>query len=132
MIKRVNIIGAGNVATHIAKHLFRKVKICSNYSKDINNAYELANMVDSIGVDDLKNICDNVDLNIIALKDDVIAIFSDLLPKDIPVVHTSGSIKIDVFNGFNDYGILYPLQTCLLYTSPSPRDAHESRMPSSA
>ena len=25
-----------------------------------------------------------------------------------------------------------PNQTCLLYTSPSPRDAHESRMPSSA
>ena len=24
------------------------------------------------------------------------------------------------------------LITCLLYTSPSPRDAHESRMPSSA
>ena len=24
------------------------------------------------------------------------------------------------------------LATCLLYTSPSPRDAHESRMPSSA
>ena len=24
------------------------------------------------------------------------------------------------------------LPTCLLYTSPSPRDAHESRMPSSA
>ena len=24
------------------------------------------------------------------------------------------------------------LSTCLLYTSPSPRDAHESRMPSSA
>ena len=24
------------------------------------------------------------------------------------------------------------LKSCLLYTSPSPRDAHESRMPSSA
>ena len=24
------------------------------------------------------------------------------------------------------------LKNCLLYTSPSPRDAHESRMPSSA
>ena len=24
------------------------------------------------------------------------------------------------------------VSTCLLYTSPSPRDAHESRMPSSA
>ena len=28
-------------------------------------------------------------------------------------------------NGYRNY-------TCLLYTSPSPRDAHESRMPSSA
>ena len=27
---------------------------------------------------------------------------------------------------------LLVFQTCLLYTSPSPRDAHESRMPSSA
>ena len=26
----------------------------------------------------------------------------------------------------------YPIKPCLLYTSPSPRDAHESRMPSSA
>ena len=25
-----------------------------------------------------------------------------------------------------------PFKVCLLYTSPSPRDAHESRMPSSA
>ena len=28
--------------------------------------------------------------------------------------------------------VLSLLQACLLYTSPSPRDAHESRMPSSA
>ena len=28
--------------------------------------------------------------------------------------------------------IFGPVWTCLLYTSPSPRDAHESRMPSSA
>ena len=26
----------------------------------------------------------------------------------------------------------YSIEACLLYTSPSPRDAHESRMPSSA
>ena len=31
----------------------------------------------------------------------------------------------------NDWGT-DPTLTCLLYTSPSPRDAHESRMPSSA
>ena len=28
--------------------------------------------------------------------------------------------------------ILAEIETCLLYTSPSPRDAHKSRMPSSA
>ena len=31
----------------------------------------------------------------------------------------------------NIEGFMY-IDTCLLYTSPSPRDAHESRMPSSA
>ena len=31
-----------------------------------------------------------------------------------------------------DQYISIPTKTCLLYTSPSPRDAHESRMPSSA
>ena len=38
------------------------------------------------------------------------------------------AVTIDV-----DGDIMYvPENTCLLYTSPSPRDAHESRMPSSA
>ena len=39
------------------------------------------------------------------------------------------------FVGMLVLGIIYLLMkllTCLLYTSPSPRDAHESRMPSSA
>ena len=31
-----------------------------------------------------------------------------------------------------EFLILEGAQACLLYTSPSPRDAHESRMPSSA
>ena len=30
------------------------------------------------------------------------------------------------------YEVLMSLNTCLLYTSPSPRDVEESRMPSSA
>ena len=29
-------------------------------------------------------------------------------------------------------GVYFDKEACLLYTSPSPRDAHESRMPSSA
>ena len=59
--------------------------------------------------------------------------------------------KQDMLDAFTDCGLSYDLfihegyhdrknhafdlafdKACLLYTSPSPRDAHESRMPSSA
>ena len=33
---------------------------------------------------------------------------------------------------FETWSLKPPLQSCLLYTSPSPRDVEESRMPSSA
>ena len=46
------------------------------------------------------------------------------------VVVTSGTIKKgDFFVSGLKWG---KVRACLLYTSPSPRDAHESRMPSSA
>ena len=36
-----------------------------------------------------------------------------------------------LMNSFADH-VTTPLKACLLYTSPSPRDVEESRMPSSA
>ena len=36
------------------------------------------------------------------------------------------------FDTVVNFGKIVDILTCLLYTSPSPRDAHESRMPSSA
>ena len=41
----------------------------------------------------------------------------------IPVITTCSKTKEILMHGY---------MNCLLYTSPSPRDAHESRMPSSA
>ena len=54
-----------------------------------------------------------------------------------PVVYFANPMGIDVFNNrvyvANTERLeVTMLNTCLLYTSPSPRDAHESRMPSSA
>ena len=40
--------------------------------------------------------------------------------------------RYSVQNNFNFAGDLTPFDTCLLYTSPSPRDKRQSRMPSSA
>ena len=48
-------------------------------------------------------------------------------------VHLVGrSFKYHRPRGFFGVGVDEPYAICLLYTSPSPRDAHESRMPSSA
>ena len=45
----------------------------------------------------------------------------------IPVVVDKPSIKT-----VDNLKVVKPVQTCLLYTSPSPRDRQKSRMPSSA
>ena len=54
-------------------------------------------------------------------------ITSDFLKEDVDFV-----IEEEANPGEGEMEFNVRLMTCLLYTSPSPRDAHESRMPSSA
>ena len=52
---------------------------------------------------------------------------------DVSIGHNNPSHKLDVVGNTQLYGtVVVGGNNCLLYTSPSPRDAHESRMPSSA
>ena len=48
------------------------------------------------------------------------------------VVHGFDEDKNSLEEALNKNIIDNSFESCLLYTSPSPRDAHESRMPSSA
>ena len=41
-------------------------------------------------------------------------------------------VKIETDKGITGWGEAFGYTSCLLYTSPSPRDVEESRMPSSA
>ena len=41
-------------------------------------------------------------------------------------------LSVAVYNHYKRLQVSEQPNSCLLYTSPSPRDAHESRMPSSA
>ena len=50
------------------------------------------------------------------------AIISDVSSEQIVEINSIGT----------DIGLIFQLQDCLLYTSPSPRDKRQSRMPSSA
>ena len=58
------------------------------------------------------------------------AIFEGAGVAIITPFHTDGSIDYDKFGEVIEQQIAN--QTCLLYTSPSPRDRTRSRMPSSA
>ncbi len=109
---RVNIIGAGNVATHLSKALFAGgVEIVSVYSRDFINARALSYQCGAKAVDNVKDVDDHVDLNIVTIKDDAIASVAKELNRAVPVVHSSGSQSMHVFEGFVKYGVLYPLQT---------------------
>ena len=53
--------------------------------------------------------------------------------KDLPeLMDRINRYSIGMDDYFDRLGTLHETQSCLLYTSPSPRDVEESRMPSSA
>ena len=76
-----------------------------------------------------------VDFNNFDSYEEKISTFLSNNPIDILVNNTQGPKPGDVESlSIDDYQNAFDLlfKSCLLYTSPSPRDAHESRMPSSA
>ena len=121
-MKKVSFIGAGNVATHLAKGLFDAgVDIYQVFSKSIENADELAEKVNALAIQSLACLNLNpVDVLIISVKDDVIPLLAKSLSsaKTI-VVHTSGTRSIDLLSDHQKRGVFYPLQTFSKQTAMS-------------
>ncbi len=111
---QIVIIGSGNVATHLAKEMqLNNFKIAQVYSNTLENAKQLASELKASYTNEIKNINSDADLYIIAIKDsEVKNLVSNLKISDNRlIVHTSGSLNIDILSGFNNYGVVYPLQT---------------------
>ncbi|HET8886611.1 MAG TPA: DUF2520 domain-containing protein [Salinimicrobium sp.] len=110
MIKVV-ILGTGNVATHLFNAFFNSEKavIIQVYNHQPENLKAFAEKTSTTtSLNSLKK----ADVYLIALKDDVIEkIAAQLQDLDGIVVHTSGSVGIDVLKKFNRRGVFYPLQT---------------------
>lgn len=108
------ILGAGNVATHLSI-AFKKAgfSIRCVYSKNIQAAKTLALNVDAHYTNDINHIPVEADLYIIAVKDEIIEKIVQSVKLEYGIiVHTAGSISIDVFKDrFENYGVFYPLQT---------------------
>ena len=115
-VMKLNIIGSGNVATHLAKKIYNEVEVCTVYSRKLSNAEKLASEINSKAINKLSEIDLNADLTLIIVSDNAVKEVIKELPCDLSVVHTSGSIPIDVFSGFKNFGILYPLQSFSKYS----------------
>lgn len=107
------ILGAGNVATHLSLALHKaNFNILSVYSKTLDSAKTLAEKINTNYTNDIEQIPDNADLYIIAVKDEAIVEIIRHLSVSGAVVHTAGSISMNIFEGlYKDYGVIYPLQT---------------------
>ena len=105
------VIGSGNVAQHLIK-IINKTADLQLVQVFARNTEEIKLLINNDLITSNYNEIKNADLYIIAVLDDAIEMVSEKLPfKNKLVIHTSGSISIDVLNSKNRKGVFYPLQT---------------------
>ena len=62
----------------------------------------------------------STDLFIISVKDDfILEVIKHIKDTKTPIIHTSGSVDVNVFSRHESYGVLYPIQTFSKNTSLS-------------
>ena len=109
-------IGAGNLATNLAKALYRKgFRIEQVYSRTQASASALAGLVEATYTTRLDEVLTDAKLYIVSLKDSAL---TELLPLiaagkgNALLVHTAGSLPMSIWQGYTGrYGVFYPMQT---------------------
>ena len=110
-MKNIILLGSGSVATHLGIALKNSnYSIVQVYSKSIENSKILANKLDAQFTNNLSKL-KSTDLIIVCINDDaILSVLSQI--KNTAIVHTSGSIGLDVFKQkITNYGVFYPVQT---------------------
>lgn len=110
---KIVIIGAGNVASHLAKALFNaNFEIVQILSRNIENSKALADIYKCKYSCDLNDLI-KADLYLISVPDSEIKkIVSHQNLKNKFVVHTSGSIEMNILKlNSQKFGVFYPLQS---------------------
>lgn len=116
-IKRITIIGAGCVGDFLAGEFYNHgLEIVEIVSRRKKSAQEIAKKVNAkANQEDFEKMNQDSDLYILCVKDDVILeLRNRIRVGDKLIVHTSGSMTIDVFKKCStNYGLIYPLQTII-------------------
>ena len=116
-IRTVAIVGAGNLAWHLAPALDNAgYPVREVYSRNAGNARQLASRLYQAQVKKVPDFADSdVDAVILAVSDDAIELVAAelVIPPGTLVVHTSGSTPMRVLAGMDteNIGVFYPLQT---------------------
>ncbi|HDR67478.1 MAG TPA: DUF2520 domain-containing protein [Bacteroidaceae bacterium] len=108
------MVGAGNVATHLTYALIKAGhRIVAVFSASEKSAGMLAEKTGTSGTTNLDTLPVKADFFIIAVRDNALEqVISNLGERNGMVVHTTGSVGMEVFKGkFKSYGVLYPFQT---------------------
>lgn len=111
---QIVLIGTGNVATVLGRKLqYAGHSILQVYGRNLENAEELAALLNSNAVDDLYQITHTADCYMMAVADTAIPTLAGTLRLDKKlIVHTAGSVSMHVLkNCSRNYGVLYPLQS---------------------
>jgi len=111
-INKIGIIGAGNLAWHIAKGLqLAGLDVFGIYNRDINKAEKLADYLKTKMVKNPKEF-KNCDLILLLVSDDAIKELSGKLNAlDAIIAHTSGNTSLEVLFPNKNMGVFYPLQS---------------------
>ena len=115
---RIVIIGTGNVASQLARALRSHSSELTIAGRNIEKASVLAAEVKAYHFTTLHQL-PNSDLCIMAISDDAIAEVAASIQTSALIVHTSGSVGIDVLTKSQPRsGVFYPLQTFTKERSP--------------
>ncbi|WP_289054032.1 Rossmann-like and DUF2520 domain-containing protein [Carboxylicivirga marina] len=110
---KIVLLGSGNVATHLAKELFKaKHCIVQVYSRRLDNAELVAKELEAKAVCQLDELDADADLYIVSVKDDALSEVINNMPLvNGLVVHTAGSVGMNALSRFTNFGVFYPFQT---------------------
>ena len=107
------LVGTGNVAFVLSQLLLKAGhSIREVYGRDALALQQLSQLTGCKTNKNLSGINSKADICIITVSDDAIAaIARQIKQSDMMVVHTSGATSMEVLNRFDNYGVLYPLQS---------------------
>ena len=102
-MKKIVLIGSGNVATAFARNIKERDEVSSQYtiiqvySPNKTHAEELARQVDCEAISDCERVRQDADLYLFAVKDAALeAVVAQIPTNEGMWVHTSGSMPMDV------------------------------------